>query len=236
MLNQTSHKQVDQVREEFFQKYPDAESLILAEESEIAAMIRPLGFYNKRAKAWKRFASEWIQLTEDYGTDRPPVNAISKLHGVGKYALDSWKVFQLYAYDTQVDDHVLNWYVEWAREEVEKIKRDTSEWSPRTVYYVHMEDDRYTINNWNVCQDYACVVMSRTINEAIEKTKKIALNKHGAKHIKILGIGHAKHEWVNEKEPIKSDPEYYEIRSKAALAACKDNGLEDYFKKREYTY
>lgn len=234
MLNQTSHKQVDQVREEFFQKYPDAESLILAEESEIATMIKPLGFYNKRAKAWKRFASEWIQLTEDYGTDRPPVNAISKLHGVGKYALDSWKVFQLYAYDTQVDDHVLNWYVEWAREEVEKIKRDTSEWSPRTVYYVHMEDDRHTINNWNVCQDYACVVMSRTINEAIEKTKKIALNKHGAKHIKILGIGHAKHEWVNEKEPIKSDPEYYRIRSTAALEAYKQNQYLDYPSKKEH--
>lgn len=236
MLNQTSHKQVDQVREEFFGKYPDADSLLLAEESDIAKMVKPLGFYNKRAKSWKRFAAEWKALTEDYGTDKPPVSQIAKLHGVGKYALDSWKVFQLYEYDTQVDDHVLNWYVDWAREEVEIIKRNTSEWLPRTVYYVHMEDERGAVNNWNVCKDYACVVMARTINEAIEKTKKIALNQQGAKHIKVLGIGHAKHDWVNEKEPIKSDPEYYSVRSKAALDACKDRDLSEYLNKKEYTY
>ena len=30
MLNQTSHKQVDQIREEFFNRFPDAESFVLA--------------------------------------------------------------------------------------------------------------------------------------------------------------------------------------------------------------
>lgn len=235
MLNQTSHKQVDQVREEFFEKYPDADSLEVAEESEIASMIKPLGFYNKRAKSWKRFAREWKALRRHYGSGAPPIHEIEKLHGVGKYALDSWKVFQLYQYNIPVEDHVLNWYVEWARKEEERIKRERAEPKPRTVYYLHMEDDRGAVNNWNVCRDYACVVMARTIDEAIEKTKRIALNQHGAKHIKILGIGFAKAEWVNEESPMKSDPEYYNVRSKAALESAKGKNLEDYFAKKKYT-
>jgi hypothetical protein len=223
------------VREDFFGKYPNADSLLLAEESEVAKMIKPLGFYNKRAKAWKRFASEWLELVNKYG-DMPPVAEIAKLHGVGKYALDSWKVFQLYEYNTQVDDHVLNWYVDWAREEYERVKRETSDWLPRTVYYLHMEDERGALNNWNKCKDYACVVMARTINEAIEKTTNIAINQQGAKHIKILGIGHAKQEWVNENEPMRSDPEYYSVRSKAALEHCKKNGTQDYLVTKKYKY
>jgi len=233
MLNQTSHKQVDQVREVFFEKYPNAESLESADESDIASLVKVLGFYNKRAKSWKKFASEWISLLKRYGGSLPPVYEIEKLHGVGKYALDSWKVFQLYQYDTQVDDHVLNWYVDWAKQEVEKITRENSEWKPRTVYYVHMQDDRGAVNNWNVCRDYACVVMARTINEAIEKTKVIALNQHGAMHIKVLGIGHAKAEWVNEESPMKSDNNYYRVRSKAALESAKGKNLEDYFKSKK---
>lgn len=232
MLNQTDHKQVDQVRDAFFEKYPDAESLKLADERDIVSIIKPLGFYNKRAKAWKRFAEEWILLIDLYGTERPHVEEIAKLHGIGKYALDSWKVFQLYEYNTEVDDHVLNWYVEWAKKEVEEIKRSTQEWRPMSVYYLHTEDDRGFVNNWNVCRDYACVVMARTQNEAIEKTKAIALNQHGAKYIKILGIGHAKQEWVNEEQPSKSNPEYYSVRAKAALAASKGKDLTQYFSRK----
>lgn len=111
MLNQTSHKQVDKVRYEFFSRWPDAKALLAADESEIAELIRPLGFYNKRAKQWKEFAKQWIEL----GTDRPSVDEVAMLKGVGKYALDSWKVFQLYEYGTEVNDYMLNYYVDWAR-------------------------------------------------------------------------------------------------------------------------
>jgi hypothetical protein len=113
---------------------------------------------------------------------------------------------------------------------------NTQQLRPITVYYVHMEDERGAINNWKQCKDYACVVFARTIDEAIEKTKKIALNQEGAKFIKVLGIGHAKHEWVNSKEPCKSDPEYYSVRAKAALKSAKENGVAEYFQRREYKY
>lgn len=112
MLNQTSHKQVDQIRHRFFEKYPTPEALALSVQEEVAEIIRPLGFYNKRSKQWKEFSLQWIEHQKGRDT---PLDLLSKMKGVGKYALDSWKVFQLYQYDTQVDDHVLNWYVDWAK-------------------------------------------------------------------------------------------------------------------------
>lgn len=118
MLNQTSHKQVDQIRHEFFSRYPNAQALLDAEENEVRELIRPLGFYNRRVKTWKDFCQQWIEA----GTDFPTVDQLAEMKGIGKYALDSWKVFQLYEYNTDVQDHVLNWYVDWAREEVSKLR------------------------------------------------------------------------------------------------------------------
>jgi endonuclease III len=208
MLNQTSHKQVDQVRHEFFDRFPTPEALVAAEESEIASMIKSLGFYNRRAKSWKEFSKQWIDAFEEYGTS-VPVSVLEEMRGVGRYALDSWKVFQLFQYDTEVDDHVLNWYVDWARQEVERLAREASPWKPMVVYYLHFKDDRYFVNNWNKRGDYVCCVMARTIGEAIEKTEKIALNQQGAYHIKIMGISNGIEEWVDEEKPLTTDEENY---------------------------
>jgi endonuclease III len=208
MLNQTSHKQVDQVRHEFFDRFPTPEALVAAEESEIASMIKTLGFYNRRAKSWKEFSKQWIEAVEEYGTS-VPLSVLEDMRGVGRYAMDSWKVFQLFQYDTEVDDHVLNWYVDWARQEVERLAREASPWKPMVVYYLHFKDDRYFINNWNRRGDYVCCVMARTIGEAIEKTEKIALNQQGAQHIKIMGISNGIDEWVDEEKPLTTDEENY---------------------------
>lgn len=209
MLNQTSHKQVDQVRHTFFDRFPNAESLTLASEPEIADTIRPLGFYNKRAKAWKEFSNQWIVAVDKYGGTNIPVIELEKMRGIGKYALDSWKVFQLYDYEVQPEDHVLNWYVEWALKEVERLKREGAEYKPMSVYYLHFEDDRGAIRNWNRCMDYVCCVMARTQGEAIEITESLALQQDGAMHIKILGIGHGKEEWTKMVQPMRTDKEKY---------------------------
>ncbi len=205
MLNQTSHKQVDQIREEFFNRFPDAESLVLAEESEIAQMIKILGFYNKRAKAWRQFAFEWIAAVDKFGGTNIPVEELAKMKGIGKYALDSWKVFQLYDYDIEVDDHVLNWYVDWARVEKERLIRESKPWKPMSVYYLHFEDSREVVPNWKNCKDYVCCVMARTQKEAIEVTQYVALGQKKAKHVKILGIGHCKEEWTMCEQPMTTD-------------------------------
>mgnify|MGYP003657283686 CR=1 FL=1 len=205
MLNQTSHKQVDQIRDAFFNRFPNPESLTAASESEIAEMIRPLGFYNRRAKSWKLFSEQWIAAVDKFGgTDISP-EELSKMRGIGKYALDSWKVFQLYDYDIEVDDHVLNWYVDWARVEKERLIRESKPWKPMSVYYVHFEDEREVFPNWKNCKDHVCCVMARTNKEAIEVTKSIALDQEHARHIKILGIGHCKEEWTDFPQPMTTD-------------------------------
>jgi methyl-CpG-binding domain protein 4 len=108
MLNQTSYKQVDRVRHEFFSRFDSPERLIKASDDEIIDIIRPLGFYNRRAKQWKKFSLAWMEWDG--------VN-INDLPGVGKYASDSWKIFQEGVYDIEVEDKELKKYLQWINNE-----------------------------------------------------------------------------------------------------------------------
>jgi hypothetical protein len=112
---------------------------------------------------------------------------------------------------------------------------------PMTVYYLHYEDDRFTINNWNVCRDYVCCVMARTQVEAIEKVKEIASNQRGHRHIKIMGFGHAKEEWINEEAPITTDEAAYSKEVNLLFTRIKARNLsaKDIYKgqeKQNYRY
>jgi endonuclease III len=217
MLNQTHHRQVDEVREHFFNKCGTAERLIDCPDLEIIEIIKPLGFYNKRVKAWKQFSYEWLELVDKYKNPiYIPTHELIGLKGVGKYAIDSWRIFQCNEYDeVDPDDHVLNFYVEWARAEKERILREQNDAKPMTVYYAHYTNSREEQPNWNRLQDYVCCVMARTQDEAIEKTKRIALKRDGAVHIKIAGIGFGRQEWVDEEKWLETDPEYYHIHTEA---------------------
>lgn len=215
MLNQTSHKQVDKIRHTFFEKFPTAKSLVDAQDSEISEIIKPLGFYNKRARAWKEFSRQWIEaVNHNHGDTDIPLHELQEMYGIGKYALDSWKVFQLGAYDIDVEDHVLVWYVEWARKEVERLKREASPYRPYTVYYTHVLDERTGEPNIKYRKDYVCCVNARTQEEAIEKTKNIVLALPNARYVKIMGIGHAKEEWIDETKPLDTNEEYYKSQIK----------------------
>lgn len=107
MLNQTSYKQVDKVRNDFFDAFPDAERLANAREEDIINIIKPLGFYNRRAALWKKFSSAWLSWNKENVMDLP---------GVGKYASDSWKIFQEFNYNVQVEDKELKRYLQWINE------------------------------------------------------------------------------------------------------------------------
>jgi methyl-CpG-binding domain protein 4 len=106
MLNCTSRKQVDQVREEFFKKYPDAKSTVDADPTEMTELISILGFKNKRTSTLQRFSKEW--LTQDW--QKP-----SQLHGIGKYGQDSWEIFQEGNLSVEPTDGVLAKYLAWAK-------------------------------------------------------------------------------------------------------------------------
>ena len=106
MLNCTSRKQVDRVREEFFSKYPDAVDAELADPIEMAELIALLGFKNKRTNTIKRFSNDWMTLE----WSEP-----SELYGIGKYGQDSWEIFQKGNLAVSPNDGVLNTYLDWAK-------------------------------------------------------------------------------------------------------------------------
>ncbi len=84
LLNLTNIKQVRSVIWKFFERFPTADSVQLEDEAEIAEMLKPLGFYNRRAKTI-------VKLSINYREGN--YKKISDLPGVGKYASDSYEIF-----------------------------------------------------------------------------------------------------------------------------------------------
>ena len=101
LLNLTHRRQVDKVRDKLFTRYPTPMHMAFAMEDELSEMLRPLGFYNKRALTLKRMSLEYIRGFTD----------VSTLYGVGKYANDSWEIFQNNNTDVQPEDDVLKEYL-----------------------------------------------------------------------------------------------------------------------------
>ena len=54
MLNQTSRKQVEPMIHDFFEKVPDAKSIISAEEDDLKILLKPLGLVNRRINTLKK--------------------------------------------------------------------------------------------------------------------------------------------------------------------------------------
>lgn len=106
-LNQTSRKQVDQIREHFFDLYPNPKSAIEAEHEEMAETIKLLGFKNMRTKRIKKFSQQFLDMKWN--------NPI-ELHGIGQYAQDSWDIFQRYNFTVAPTDSVLKKYLSWVHE------------------------------------------------------------------------------------------------------------------------
>jgi len=102
-LNQTSRKQLDKIRVEFFERYPTPESVIKAEHSEIVELIKPLGFYNRRTNSIKKFSSDYLGDWVD----------VKELYGIGKYASDSYEIFIKQNFDIEPSDKALNKFLYW---------------------------------------------------------------------------------------------------------------------------
>jgi len=110
MLNCTSRKQVDRVRDEFFKKYPTPGDAAKADSNEMSELIAPLGFKNKRTSTIRRFSSDWLTL--DWKEPK-------ELYGIGKYAQDSWEIFMKGNLEVDPTDGVLEKYLGWARTQPE---------------------------------------------------------------------------------------------------------------------
>lgn len=111
-LNQTTRKQVDTVRDEFFEKYPTAYFAAKAIPEEMSQIIKTLGFYNRRANSIIKMSRDYI----DAKWLKP-----SDIHGIGQYAEDSYNIFVNHDLSVIPNDKILNKYMEW-RLEYEKNK------------------------------------------------------------------------------------------------------------------
>ena len=100
-------------REELFKKYPNPGDLANAVVSELSKMLTPLGMQNKRAMTLIRFSKEYLD-----GFSDP-----SELYGIGKYAKDSWEIFQHNNLNVQPNDKVLNLYLATALEQQTQMGR-----------------------------------------------------------------------------------------------------------------
>ena len=112
MLNQTTRKQVDKVIWDFFDKWPKPDAFLTSSHEEISSILRPLGFYNRRPRAMRRFTEEYLRLSWS-----EPI----ELYGIGKYANDAWRIFCKGDWQSVVpEDHALNKYHTYLRELHEK--------------------------------------------------------------------------------------------------------------------
>jgi methyl-CpG-binding domain protein 4 len=115
MLNQTTAVQVKQVMPKFFEKYPSGGCVApLLNHTEMADLIRPLGLYNRRAKAIIRMSQDFIRASRD--NDSANWLAVQEFYGIGKYATDSYRIFVLGECPPEdaVQDKELKKYVRWA--------------------------------------------------------------------------------------------------------------------------
>ena len=74
----------------------------------LSSLLKPLGFYNRRANSLIRFSREWAAG----GWTHP-----KELYGIGQYAADSWDIFYNDRLDIEPNDGVLVKYVEWKRQQ-----------------------------------------------------------------------------------------------------------------------
>jgi methyl-CpG-binding domain protein 4 len=83
LLNQTTNNQVRSIVESFFEKWPNYKSVTQVEFELIRDHIRTTGFQNLKAKRIISLSSKWD----------PDIKDPSKLPGVGKYAMEAWRIF-----------------------------------------------------------------------------------------------------------------------------------------------
>lgn len=111
-LNNAQGYRARKVVPEIFWHFDNPRSM-LAKPYNLMEMLRPLGMQNNRAQALLRFTDSWLK--EDVSFDEQFIDEdVPKFYGVGKYALDSHRLFIRKDYD-------LGHYAEPIDKELRKI-------------------------------------------------------------------------------------------------------------------
>lgn len=107
MLNCTSRKQVESVFPQFVKQWSTPEAFLLADELDVVALIRPLGFANRRTKALRKMTEAFVKHEWTH---------VKELHGIGVYAARAWEIFcQGIVGDEPPQDHALVRYWQWRK-------------------------------------------------------------------------------------------------------------------------
>jgi len=101
-LNLTNRIQVRSIIYQFFQRYPNPQSILDIDDLELIELIKPLGLYQKRCQTLKKFSRDWLNWNG--------VN-VRDLYGIGKYGSDSWEIFQKGNLNIQPKDGILDEYL-----------------------------------------------------------------------------------------------------------------------------
>lgn len=108
LLNKTSGRAANPIREEIFRRWPDASALAEASVPDLAEVLYPLGLFNQRANSLIRLSQQYVQLgwplaplprtTEEQQPILPEVLDVKVFYGAGIYASDSFRIYSpLYA-------------------------------------------------------------------------------------------------------------------------------------------
>lgn len=122
LLTQTPAENVAKVYPDFIKSYPSLTAINAADRSELVNIIEPLGFYNMRADALKKIASEYETL---------PVNEteLVKLPRVGPYVANATLCFALERPLPIVDRNVVRTYRRVFGEEFPESDSDQREFA-----------------------------------------------------------------------------------------------------------
>lgn len=107
LLNLTKGVDAEPVLWEILRRWPDAPSLAAADRAEVEALLRPLGLQRRRSASLLRLSAEYAA-----GEWSDPI----ELHGVGRYARESWALFVELVRVERPSDKVLMRYVALGRD------------------------------------------------------------------------------------------------------------------------
>ena len=101
-LNLTYRKQVKELLPKLFKRYPNATAFIRGRFNTQEKMLRPLGMSKVRTKRMRKMSLDFLSWDRKDAT---------KLHGIGKYGSDSYRIFYKNEIPENVQDKELKRYL-----------------------------------------------------------------------------------------------------------------------------
>ena len=101
-LNLTYRKQVKEILPKLFKKYPNATAFLRGRYNTQEKILRPLGMSKVRTNRMRKMSLDFLSWDRKDAT---------KLHGIGKYGSDSYRIFYKNEIPKDIEDKELKRYV-----------------------------------------------------------------------------------------------------------------------------